>query len=712
MLRETMMYRILEVQGLRIEFGLRQDAIAVVEDLSFHIAEGESVGLVGESGCGKTTTGLAIMRLLPDAAQITAGSIRVLGQDLLTLPERAMCKVRGNQLGMIFQDPLSSLHPQKTVGTQISEAVRIHRGVSKTEARLRALEVLELVEIPQPAERYGAYPHQLSGGMRQRVMIGLALACQPKLLIADEPTTALDVTIQAQILDLIDRLRTELRMAVLLITHDMGVIAGRTDRVLVMYAGQIIESAATDEVFARTRHPYPQALMASVPRLDRDASVRLASIPGGPPDLSKPVDHCRFASRCRYVQADCHESKPRLEQSQHAGAGHLAACFHQIGLGPQGIEVQPSAVATLAGPDAHVTEANLSFRRGAGEQRAGEPVIVEAEHLVREFPLSSGAVLRRRIASISAVADVSFAIPRGESFGLVGESGSGKTSIGRLLVALDRPTSGTVRIEGQPINEMHGAILRRKRRDFQMMFQDPYASLDPRMHVGAILQEPLVIQGFGSHDERRRIVRRLLDEVGLPAKSVDRYPHEFSGGQRQRIGLARALMLNPKLIVADEPVSSLDVSIQAQILNLLKDLQSAHALTYLFISHDLAVVRYMADTIGVMYLGKLVELGPADEIYLRSAHPYTQALIDTIPVPEVAKARAQRGRHIGGEPPSATHPPTGCRFRTRCPNAQQICADAEPPMRPFGPGHLAACHFPLQSPVAAVPDHGTVSRTL
>jgi peptide/nickel transport system ATP-binding protein len=703
------MNRVLAVEDLRIEFAARDGAVTAVDSVSFHITEGESVGLVGESGCGKTTTGLAIMGLLPSAARIAAGSIRLLGRDLVSLPESAMCKVRGDQVGMIFQDPLSSLHPLKSVGSQIAEAVQIHRDVSKAEARTRALEVLDLVEIPQAAQRYGTYPHQLSGGLRQRVMIAMALACEPKLLIADEPTTALDVTIQAQILDLIGRLREDLRMAVLLITHDMGVIAGHTDRVQVMYAGQIIEGADTEELFGRIRHPYSEALMASVPRLDQDPSVRLAGIPGAAPDLSEEIHHCRFAARCSHATAECFEREPVLEQAERASSGHLAACFHQGGLGRPRVasdaDAQPVPAEELA---AGLEVPNVS---DPVVQPPGALPILSLEHLVREFPLTSGMVLRRRIATVSAVADVCFDIQPGETFGLVGESGSGKTTVGRLAVALDRPTSGAVRIENQVVDEMSRATLRRKRRDFQMMFQDPYASLDPRMRVGAILQEPLAVQGVGNRAERGRVVRGLLDEVGLPAKSVDRYPHEFSGGQRQRIGLARALMLNPKLIVADEPVSALDVAIQAQILNLLKELQRARGLTYLFISHDLAVVRYMADRIGVMYLGKLVEVGPAANIYRHSAHHYTRALIDAIPVPDVAKARAHEHPHIGGELPSATNPPSGCRFRTRCPAAQQICADKEPAMQRFGAGHHAACHFPLQRLSVAEPDNPTAVQT-
>ena len=705
------MTAVLEVEGLRTEFHLRRSTVVAVDDVSFHVDEGECVGVVGESGCGKTTTGLSIMRLLPNVGHVTGGSIRLLGQDLAPLSEKEMCKVRGNQVGMIFQDPLTSLNPTMTIGRQIAESVRLHRVASKAQARERALEVLSLVDMPRPKERLDAYPHQLSGGLRQRVMIAMALACEPKLLIADEPTTALDVTIQAQILDLIDQLRAELHMAVILITHDMGVIAGRSDRVLVMYAGKVAEEARTDDLFARMRHPYSEALLASVPKLDQDASVRLVNIAGLPPDLSQSITVCRFAPRCRYAQADCTQSEPPLLQAPDSPRGHLSACFHPVGIDAKTIALRPDEVAKSADATVKVDPKVLERQQARAQALAAEPVLLEVQHLVKEFTVTAGLVLQRKVGAVNAVTDVSFSVRRGETFGLVGESGCGKTTIGRLVVALERVTRGAITFEGTDVTRLRGSQLRETRRDLQLMFQDPYASLDPRMRVGAIIREPLVAQGIGTPRERTEKVEGLFDEVGLSKKALDLYPHEFSGGQRQRIGLARALTLDPKLVVADEPVSALDVSIQAQILNLLKDLQARRGLTYIFISHDLAVVRYVADTIGVMYLGKLVEIGPSRTIYDTPAHPYTTALIDTIPVADPARARRSRGRHIRGELPSAITPPSGCRFRTRCPFAQDLCAQEEPPLRPFGERHLAACHFPLQTPVGSAPDEwvGTVA---
>jgi peptide/nickel transport system ATP-binding protein len=455
---------------------------------------------------------------------------------------------------------------------------------------------------------------------------------------------------------------------------------------MVMYAGKIVESATTRNLFSQMRHPYSEALLDSIPKMDADASVPLYSIPGVPPDLSGEFIGCRFEPRCRNATERCRtEEPPLLDEGNHA-----VACFNPVG----------SATAPrheLRVVDATVAKA-LALQRV--NELASRKVIVEVDQLVKEFPVTAGAVLQRKIGSVKAVSNVSFAVREGETFGLVGESGCGKTTIGRLVVALEKPTSGAIRFDGTDVTKLGHGALRRSRRDFQIMFQDPYASLDPRMRVGTILREPLKVQKIGSRTEQWERVGGLLREVGLSKKAIDLYPHEFSGGQRQRIGFARALTLNPRLIVADEPVSALDVSIQSQILNMMKALQRTHRLTYIVISHDLAVLRFLSDRIGVMYLGKLVEIGAAKEIYETPAHHYTRGLIDTIPVPDPVLAADRRGHHISGELPSALTPPSGCRFRTRCPAAQEICAEEEPPLQSFGGDHMAACHFPLQSPVA------------
>jgi peptide/nickel transport system ATP-binding protein len=616
------------------------------------------------------------MRLLPNNGKITAGNIVLDGVDLATLPEDEMQKQRGNAMALIPQDPMSSLNPTMKIGKQIGEGLRIHRGVSEDDARKRALEVLEMVEMPRPAERLNQYPFELSGGLRQRVIIAMGLVCEPKLLIADEPTTALDVTIQAQILDIIDSLRHELNMGVLLITHDLGVIAGRADRVVVMYAGKKAEEAETNELFHTMHHPYTQALLASMPNLENTSKHELASISGVPPDLTKEIVGCRFEPRCSHATDECRVREPELTVE----GDRQYACYNPTA-GPQPIVIREAAVAAAA---AAVLE---------------RKEIISAEGLVKEYAIKGGLV-RHKVGVIHAVSGVSFTIREGETFGLVGESGCGKTTIGRMLVGLETLTAGQVSFDGKVVSAKGYRPTKDDRRERQMMFQDPYSSLDPRMKVAQILGEPLMVQSEGNKANQAARVRELLVSVGLEPLAADRYPHEFSGGQRQRIGFARALALNPRLIVADEPVSALDVSIQAQILNLMKGLQKQHNLSYVFVSHDLAVVYYMADTIAVMYLGKIVEIGDAESVFRKSAHPYTQGLLDAVPVPDPTEARLRRGRQVTGELPSAVNPPSGCRFRTRCPRAQERCTVEEPLFQSFGATHEAACHFPLQTPVS------------
>jgi oligopeptide/dipeptide ABC transporter ATP-binding protein len=746
---------LLEIQDLRTEIQLRTRVVKAVDGVTLSVEPGETLGVVGESGSGKTMVANSIMRLLPNGGHIVGGSIRLGGQELTTMTDEQIRAVRGNEVGMVFQDPLTSLNPTMTIGRQIAESVVLHKKIPKDEALDRAGEVLGLVGMPNPTERLRDYPHQLSGGLRQRVIIAMALACQPKLLIADEPTTALDVTIQAQILSLLDDLKKNLGMAVLLITHDMGVIAGHADRTMVMYAGQVIESASTDRLFEDVHHPYTEALLASIPQLNQDKSQRLYAIPGLPPDLSRPLSACRFAPRCQYTTEICRAEEPPLGGED---AGHPYACFHPVSraveeiagagdligegaepafagavvaepvfTGPTfaepvfadpleealaGLPAGPPGASTPGGTTrgGGTTPAARSGAAPGNEQAAaistpaawasgGGPVILELRGIRKEYPVTAGAVLQRKVGSVQAVRGIDLVLRQGESLGVVGESGCGKSTLGRMIVGLERPTEGQVLFEGTDLTKLKGSELRRRHRDLQLMFQDPYSSLDPRMRVGSIIREPLIVQGIGSPAEQRERVGELLREVGLAPHAVELYPHEFSGGQRQRIGLARALALNPRLIVTDEPVSALDVSIRSQILNLMKRLQANHGLTYVFISHDLSVVRYIADRIGVMYLGKLVELGTGDEVYARPAHPYTAGLLSSVPVPNPAVQRARTAVPMIGELPSPLHPPSGCPFRTRCPRAQALCAEEEPALGPFGGEHYAACHFPLQDPV-------------
>jgi len=666
---------VLQISDLSVEIRSGDRLVRPVRELSLELARGETLGIVGETGSGKSMTGLAVLGMLPPGGKVTSGSIRYDGRELVGLDASHYRALRGRDIAMVFQDSLTALNPTRRIGDQVAEPLRIPRagapGMSRAEAAARVEEMLGLVGIPHPSERMNDFPHQLSGGMRQRVMIAIALICQPRLVIADEPTTALDVTIQAEILELLDGLRERLGMAMILVTHDMGVIARHADRVGVMYAGRLVESGPTRQLFADTRHRYTQALLASIPTLEQDRGRDLISIPGAPPDLAMAAVGCPFAPRCVAATDRCTDDYPPMTA---AAPGHDFACW------------VPASGRLVVD--------ELPLAPVAGVAIAAEPRL-ELRDLRQEYPVGGGAMLSRR-RTVKAVSGVSFSVAAGETFGLVGESGCGKSSLGRMIVALDRPTAGEVVLEGESVTTMSTRALSSRRAQLQMMFQDSHAALDPRMRVGTILREPLAIQGVGSRAERTDRARSLLADVGLPAGVLERYPHELSGGQRQRIGLARALALDPTVLVADEPVSALDVSIRSQVLNLMRRTQRERGLTSVVISHDLAVVRYLADRVGVMYLGKLVEIGDTAEVYGSPAHPYTAGLLAAVPDPDPERpADADAGR-VRGELPSPIDPPSGCRFRTRCPLASEECALVEPLPRPISDTHEVACHHPLQ----------------
>jgi peptide/nickel transport system ATP-binding protein len=653
---------LLRVRGLRVHIGAGDGAVRAVDGVDFDILPGETFALLGESGCGKSMTGLSLMRLLPPGACVLGGEVVLDGTDLLTLPEERMRRERGGRIGMIFQEPMTSLNPVMTVGDQIAEAVRLHDPEHRRDPRPRVVALLRSVGIPDPERRHGEYPHQLSGGMKQRVMIAIALAGRPKLLIADEPTTALDVTIQAQVLRLLKDLQRETGMAVLLITHDLGVVAQVADRVAVMYAGEIVETAARRAFFAGPRHPYGRLLFASLP----DAGKRgqpLTVIPGSVPRLDAAFSGCRFADRCALAVAACRAGSVAWQGT--SGDGVRCVRAGECGPAQGGVAVAPVPVLARGAP------------------------LLEVSDLRVHFPIRQG-VLQRVVGQVRAVDGVSFAIPTGRTLALVGESGCGKTTVGKALLQLLRPTAGSVRFDGTELTALRGERLRRRRREFQIVFQDPASSMNPRMRVGDIVAEGLVAQGLGGGaTERQARVAALLERVGLAAGALTRYPHEFSGGQRQRIAIARALALEPRLLVCDEPTSALDVSVQAQIINLLRELQENLKISYLFITHNIGVVAYLAHEVAVMYLGRIVESGTVEEVIGDARHPYTRALLAA--VPRADPDAIVTAEPLGDDLPSPSAPPSGCHFHTRCPLARPVCREAYPVTRTVGATHRVAC---------------------
>ena len=668
---------LLQINDLHTDIEIRNGVVRALSGVDLHVNPGETLGIVGESGSGKTMTALSLMGLLPQGGKVSSGSIILDGQDLTQLPLKDKRKLRGTKVGMIFQDPLTSLNPTMKIGLQVCEPLRVHEKLSKREALARAVEILKRVGMPRPEVVINNYPHQLSGGMRQRVMIAMALVCKPRILIADEPTTALDVTTQMQILDLIDELRDEYKMGVILITHDLGVVAGHTDRVAVMYAGRIVETAPTKTLFTEPKHRYTSSLMAALPERALAAGTKLFSIPGAPPSLTNLPVGCRFAARCLWATDECRAGYPDLSGDD----SHTFSCFHPVQEGDE----SPAVL------QAKLDSGNAEDAVDAAPQISSE-ILLDVKEASREYESAGSGFFKRDKGVVSAVDRVSISVKKGETYGLVGESGCGKSTVGRLIAGLEPPSGGAIELDGRDLAKLKGRDAVRIHRDVQMMFQDSYAAMDPRMRIDQILAEPMSIQKTGNARQIAERIMEILEQVGLTEEILDRYPHEFSGGQLQRIGFARSLTLAPDLIVADEPVSALDVSVQAQVLNLMKDLQQELGLSYLFISHDLAVVQYMADRIGVMYLGRIVEEGPAHEVVKNPKHPYTKALIDSIPVPDPEFVHDESAIKLTGEPPSAVNPPEGCRFRPRCPFAGEECK-VQPMLT--DETHRVACHHPL-----------------
>ncbi len=684
--RRTTSGTVLEVHDLHVTFPSEAGPVRAVRGLDFALAAGETMAIVGESGSGKSVTSLAIMGLLPETAKIT-GSIKLHGDELLGRSDEAMSRLRGEELAMIFQDPLSALTPVYTIGDQIVETMQVHHSISRADALNRAVELLDLVGIPNPEVRVKSFPHEFSGGMRQRAMIAMAIANDPDVIIADEPTTALDVTIQAQVLEVLKKAQQETGAAVIMITHDLGVVAGIADRVTVMYAGRPVEQGSVDEIFSSPRMPYTIGLLGAVPRLDAQDKEALATLEGNPPSVVNLPPGCPFAPRCPMVTDLCRTDEPPLAPTDQPG--HLAACIHSARIAQERLDYAD----IFPVPEIPASP----IERIPRDQRQ---TVLKLDDMTRHYPLMKGAVFRRRIGTVYAVDGIDLEVKEGETLGLVGESGCGKSTTLLEILNLKAPTNGSISVLGREVSTLSKHDRKQMRRDLQVVFQDPMASLDPRMPVFDLIAEPLGVFGYSAQQTEDR-VNELLRLVGLEPSFASRYPQQFSGGQRQRIGIARALALEPKVIVLDEPVSALDVSIQAGVINLLDELKAKLNLSYLFVAHDLAVIRHIADRVAVMYLGKIVEIGDVASVYDHPTHPYTQALLSAIPIPDPVKERSRTRILLTGDLPSPANPPSGCKFRTRCfkigtltEAQQQRCVSEMPALLPvIGPDHTSACHY-------------------
>ncbi|MFI5608258.1 dipeptide ABC transporter ATP-binding protein [Amycolatopsis sp. NPDC051903] len=686
---------VLEVSDLDVSFPSESGRVHAVRGLNYQVAAGEVLGIVGESGSGKSVSSLAVMGLLPPQARVS-GSIRFQGTELIGKSDTELSKLRGKKISMVFQDPLSALTPVYTVGAQIAEALLVHAkgSMGKQEANKRAVELLDLVGIPHAAARAKAFPHEFSGGMRQRAVIAIAIANDPDLIIADEPTTALDVTVQAQVLEVLKTAQEVTGAGIVIITHDLGVVAGFADRLMVMYAGRAVEQGPVETIYDQPRMPYTLGLLGSIPRVDAHEKQPLVPIEGQPPSLVDLPAGCPFAPRCPLAIDACRQAEPELltitpgNPNAPVDTTHRVACIRTEEL------ARPEADAAEVYGAEVIEEAAVAHL--PREQRS---TVLDVQDLKKHYQVTKGAVFKRKAGTVKAVDGISFDIVEGETLGLVGESGCGKSTTLMEILELTAPAGGSVAVLGKDVAKLDGKARKAIRRDLQVVFQDPMAALDPRLPIGDIIAEPMVTHGY----DKARIAKRvpeLLGLVGLRAEHAERYPAEFSGGQRQRIGIARALALEPKLIVLDEPVSALDVSIQAGVINLLDELKAKLGLSYLFVAHDLSVVRHIADRVAVMYLGKIVEIGDVRTVFEAPQHPYTQALLSAIPIPDPVKERERTRIILTGDLPSPANPPSGCRFRTRCfvfaqlsEQDKQKCIDLEPLREARADDHEVACHY-------------------
>jgi peptide/nickel transport system ATP-binding protein len=658
---------LLRVNSLRTWFGHGENPYRAVDGIDFEIARGQTVALLGESGCGKSISALSIMRLNPHpASRIVSGEVWLDDVNLLNLSEADMEKIRGRRISMIFQEPQSSLNPVLTVGQQIAEVLKWHFDLSESAIVERTLSLLNAVGIPAPEQRIHAYPHELSGGMKQRVMIAIALAGEPELLIADEPTTALDVTIQAQILSLLKQIQQQTGMSILLITHDLGVVAQMADHIAVMYAGEIVESASREQFFAEAKHPYTKKLFAALPS-EQKREQKLTMIRGTVPPLNQQFAGCRFVERCDLAQAHCHDNLP-VWQSE---AGHGVRChLYDAHLA---VTADAKKLATVTAKLSDVVPA--------------ETAVLAVDNLKVHFPIKKG-LFQRTVGQVKAVDGLHFELHAAETVALVGESGCGKTTVGKAILHLLTPTAGQISYLGKPLAPHSGKSIKAIRSAMQIIFQDPFSSMNPRMTINQVIQEGMQSHHIGREEKNNR-VDALLERVGLRPELKHRYPHEFSGGQRQRICIARALAAEPKVIICDEPTSALDVSVQAQVLNLLRDIQHEFGLSYVFITHNIAVVDYLAHRVAVMYLGRIVEQGLREEVLNSPKHPYTQALLAAVPSLDVNTQYIPVA--VEGELPSPANPPQGCHFHKRCAHAMPVCETRYPQETVLTESHRVNC---------------------